>query len=125
MVDRGFEPQSGNSKDYKIGICCFSAKRAVALRRKSKDWLARNQDNMQIITNISTKCVSIFSVMFDIAISHNHRIGLLPVRDSSAVRKTKSLRTLEESRTRLLLVTVTVTVSNDLRALYAITGHCV
>jgi hypothetical protein len=125
VVDRGFAPQSGNSKDYTIGICCFSAKHAVALRRKSKDWLARNQDNMQIIANISTKCVSIFSVMFDVAISHNHRIGLLLVRDSSAVRKTKSLRTLEESRTRLLLVTVTVTVSNDLLALYAITGHCV
>jgi hypothetical protein len=28
-----------------IGICCFSAKHA-ALRRKSKDWLARNQDNV-------------------------------------------------------------------------------
>jgi hypothetical protein len=35
-VDRGFEPQSGQTKDYKIGICCFSAKH-VALRRKSKD----------------------------------------------------------------------------------------
>jgi hypothetical protein len=32
-------------KDYIIGICCFSAKHA-ALRRKSKDWLARNQDNV-------------------------------------------------------------------------------
>ena len=30
---------------YFFGICCFSAKHA-ALRRKSKDWLARNQDNM-------------------------------------------------------------------------------
>jgi hypothetical protein len=35
-VDRGFEPQSGQTKDYAIGICCFSAKHA-ALRRKSKD----------------------------------------------------------------------------------------
>ena len=35
----------GQTKDYKIGICCFSAKH-VALRRKSKDWLARNQDNV-------------------------------------------------------------------------------
>ena len=25
-VDRGFEPQSCQTKDYKIGICCFSAK---------------------------------------------------------------------------------------------------
>ena len=41
-VDRGFEPRSVQTQDYKIGICCFSAKHA-ALRRKSKDWLARNQ----------------------------------------------------------------------------------
>jgi hypothetical protein len=34
----------GQTKDYKIYICCFSAKQ-VALRRKSKDGLARNQDN--------------------------------------------------------------------------------
>ena len=39
------EPQSGETKDYKIGICCFSAKHA-ALRRKNKDWLAWNQDNV-------------------------------------------------------------------------------
>ena len=36
---------SGHTKDYKIGICCFSAKHA-ALRRKSKDWLAWNQNNV-------------------------------------------------------------------------------
>jgi hypothetical protein len=35
-VDHGFEPRSGQTKDYEIGICCFSAKHA-ALRRKSKD----------------------------------------------------------------------------------------
>jgi hypothetical protein len=28
-VDRGFEPRSGQTKDYEIGICCFSAKHAV------------------------------------------------------------------------------------------------
>ena len=44
-VDCWFEPWSGQTKDYEIGICCFSAKHA-ALRRKSKDWLARNQDNV-------------------------------------------------------------------------------
>jgi len=37
-VDRGFEPRSGQTKDYKIGIWCFSAKH-TAFRRKSKDWL--------------------------------------------------------------------------------------
>jgi hypothetical protein len=45
VVDHGFKPWSGQTKDYKIGICCFSAKHA-ALRRKSKDWLAWNQDNV-------------------------------------------------------------------------------
>ena len=36
VVDRGFESRSGQAKDYKIGICCFSAKH-TAIRRKSKD----------------------------------------------------------------------------------------
>jgi hypothetical protein len=45
VVARGFEPRSDQTKRYKIGICCFSVKH-VALRRKSKDWLARNQDNV-------------------------------------------------------------------------------
>ena len=45
VVDCGFEPRLGQTNDYKIGICCFSAK-YTALRRKSKDWLARNQDNV-------------------------------------------------------------------------------
>ena len=45
VVDRGFEPWLGHTKDYKIGMCFFSAKHA-ALQRKRKDWLARNQDNV-------------------------------------------------------------------------------
>jgi hypothetical protein len=44
-IDCEFEPRSGQTKEYTIGICCFSAKHA-ALKRKSKDWLARNQDNV-------------------------------------------------------------------------------
>jgi hypothetical protein len=44
-VDRVFEPRSGQTKYYEIGICCFSAKHAV-IRRKIKDWLAQNQDNV-------------------------------------------------------------------------------
>ena len=53
-VDRGFEPRSGQTKDYEIGICCFSAKHA-ALRRKSKDWLARNQNNVSEWSDMSTR----------------------------------------------------------------------
>jgi hypothetical protein len=44
-VDCGFKTRSGQTKDYKIGICCFSAKHAT-LRRKCKDWLTLNQDNV-------------------------------------------------------------------------------
>jgi hypothetical protein len=52
-VDRGIDPRSGQTKDYKIGICCFSAKHA-ALRRKNKDWLGRNLNNMSYWSAMST-----------------------------------------------------------------------
>jgi hypothetical protein len=52
--DRGFEPRSSQTKDYKIGICSFSAKHA-ALRRKSKDWSARNQNNVFEWSDMSTR----------------------------------------------------------------------
>jgi hypothetical protein len=54
VVDRGFEPRSGQTKDYKIGICCFSANHAASVR-KSKDWLARNQNNVSEWSDISTR----------------------------------------------------------------------
>jgi hypothetical protein len=44
-VERRFENRSGQTKDYETGMCYFSAKHP-ALRRKSKDWLARNQNNV-------------------------------------------------------------------------------
>ena len=52
-VDRGFKPWSGQTKDYKVDICCFSAKHA-ALRRKSKDRLARNRNNVSEWSDMST-----------------------------------------------------------------------
>ena len=53
VVDRGFEHRSGKPKEYKIDSCYFSAKHA-ALRRKSKDWLARTQNNVSKWSNMST-----------------------------------------------------------------------
>jgi hypothetical protein len=50
-VDRGFKPRSWQTKDYYIGICCFYA----ALRRKSKNWMARNQNNESEWSDISTR----------------------------------------------------------------------
>jgi hypothetical protein len=54
VVDFGFEPRSRQTKDYENGICCFSAKHK-AIRRKSKDWLARNQDNVSEWDEISLR----------------------------------------------------------------------
>ena len=53
-VDHGFETRSGQTKDYKIGICCFCAKHA-ALRIKNKDWSARNQNNASEWRDMSTR----------------------------------------------------------------------
>ena len=53
-VECGFKPRSGQAKDYKIGMCCFSAKH-TALRRKSKDWLARNQNNVSEWNDMSIR----------------------------------------------------------------------
>jgi len=46
VVDRGIEPQSGQTKDYKL-VFTSQLKNHAALRsKKSKDWFARNQDNV-------------------------------------------------------------------------------
>ena len=47
-VDHGFETPFGPTKDYRIGTYCFCPK-CIALRSKSKDWLARNQDVLEWI----------------------------------------------------------------------------
>ena len=52
-VDRGFEPRSVQTKDFKICICSFSVTHA-ALRRNSKDLLARHQNNVTEWGDMST-----------------------------------------------------------------------
>jgi hypothetical protein len=54
VVDRGFEHRSDQTKEYKIDICCFPAKHA-ALRSKSKDRFARNQNNVFEWRDMSTR----------------------------------------------------------------------
>ena len=71
-VDRGFEPRSGQTKNYEIGICCFSAKQA-ALRRKSQDWLARNQNNVSELSDMSThgllfQCASTMQIKLSVLV---------------------------------------------------------
>ena len=70
LADRGFEPRSGQPKDYKIGICCFSAKH-LAFRRKSKDRLARNQENVSDgATCLSADCY--FSELSTVGKKYGH-----------------------------------------------------
>jgi hypothetical protein len=52
VVDRGFESRSGQTKDYQMVVVAYNVKHAE-LRRKSKDWLARNQDNVYPRTVVS------------------------------------------------------------------------
>ena len=54
-VDSGFDPLSSQTKDYEIGICCFSAVLHITLSRKSKDVLAWNQDIVSEWCDMSTR----------------------------------------------------------------------
>ena len=54
VVDREFESCPGQSKDYKIGICCFSSKN-TALKSKSKDWLSLNEDDVYEWSDVSIR----------------------------------------------------------------------
>jgi hypothetical protein len=53
-VDRGFDPRRVQIKDYKIGMCCFSAKHA-ALRRKSKVYYFKHYHKGLRIPKIQTE----------------------------------------------------------------------
>jgi predicted LPLAT superfamily acyltransferase len=66
-----FEHRSGQTKDYKIGIGYFSAKHE-ALRRNSKDWFARNQDNVSEWGDMS-----IHGLLFQLYIYPTKRVGLV------------------------------------------------
>ena len=57
-VHHGFEPQSGQTKDYEIGICYFSLKQAT-LRSKSKNMLAKIWKNMSAWNVYSWTVVSV------------------------------------------------------------------
>ena len=54
VVDRRIGLQSGQPKDYEIGMRCFSAKHA-ALMRKSKNRLARDQNKVFEWTDMSAR----------------------------------------------------------------------
>ena len=45
LKGHGFDHRPGQTKDIKIGNCCFSTKHA-SFRSKSKDWLVQSQNNV-------------------------------------------------------------------------------
>jgi hypothetical protein len=50
-----FEPPSGQTKVYAIGLSCFSSNQAVLRSKRSKDLLACNQDTISERGNMSTR----------------------------------------------------------------------
>ena len=71
-VDRAFEPRSSQTKYNKIGIRCFSAKHAE-LRSKSKDWSARNQNNVYEWCEMSSsgplfQCASTIKIQLNVLV---------------------------------------------------------
>ena len=61
VVDRGFEPRSGQAKDSKIGICYFSTKHS-ALKSKTRaktGWLG-----IRIICQSGATCKPVVSVSY-------------------------------------------------------------
>ena len=73
VVDRRFEHRSDQTKDYRIDMCCFSAKHA-AVRRKNKDWLARNQNNVSEWSDMSTLKLLFQRVGLEQSEPHHHLI---------------------------------------------------
>ena len=57
VVDGGFEPRSGQTKNYTNGICRLSTERAAFMKKK-KDWFARNQDNVSEWGDMSIRGLS-------------------------------------------------------------------
>ena len=75
-INRGFEPRSGQIQDHNIGICCFSAKHAVSIRKRN-DWLARNQ----IICPSEATCQSAECCFSELALNNpTKRVGLTLVQ---------------------------------------------
>ena len=54
VVDRGMKPQSGQTKDYKLVFTSSQLKNHAALRSKSKDRFAKNQENVSKWSDIVT-----------------------------------------------------------------------
>jgi hypothetical protein len=62
-VDRGFKPRSGQTQEYKIGICCFSAKHAALGERAKTGWL-----RIRIMCPSGETCLSVNCCFSELAL---------------------------------------------------------
>jgi hypothetical protein len=79
VVDCVFKAWSGHTKDYKIDICYFSTKHA-ALRTKSKDGLAWNQDVSEWCVGLTQRLVGLESGCVRVVCWSNTKTGWLGIR---------------------------------------------
>jgi hypothetical protein len=61
-VDRGFEPLSGQTKEYVIGMRCFSVKHAALRRKKKTGWLG-----IGIMCKSAATCLPVDSCLSELA----------------------------------------------------------
>ena len=89
MIDYGFKSLSVQTKDHKIGICCFSAKHAAS-RSKCKDCLALYPNNVSKWSNISNRGLIHPSTLQELCGRHHNLVNryrtfvsqiLMPVMD--------------------------------------------
>jgi hypothetical protein len=115
-VDCGFEPRSGKTKDYKINICCFSAKH-TALRRKSKDWSARHQDNVSECGDVVSEEINIPVYVFVGCLLH---LGSVPFPPVLRVRIVLFFKKCSRLLTAFLLLPIPVNLatSNGLTGIF-------
>ena len=83
-VDRGFESRSGQTKENEMGICCSSTKHA-ALRRKSKNWLARNQNNVAEWSDMSIRgllfqCACTIKIQFSLLVEYKADLIIISLK---------------------------------------------
>ena len=83
VVDHQFELQSDQTKNYKISICCFSAK-AQALRNNRKDCITQTKYNVTEKSYMSTCRLVSVSQLYEIS---TKRIGLVQSRHHHHLHK--------------------------------------
>jgi hypothetical protein len=87
-IDCEYELRPCQTKEYAIGICCFSA-----LRRKSKVWLSRNQNNVSEWSDISTQWLLLANLAKG-HVSFYHHLEAVVRRLSFVVRRPLTIHIL-------------------------------